>query len=107
MTTVPNQKTLIIHKSPIDKQKGFTSFDHYAQQTAMVTINKIGALKLWFYLMKNKNGITWALSPSDCEEWGIGIDAYRTGVKELIRLGYLRRKSGNEYDFFDLPQPAI
>lgn len=107
MTTVPNQRTLIIHKTPIDERKGFTSFDHYAQQRAMVSINKIGALKLWLYLSKNKNGIKWALSPSDCEEWGIGIDAYRSGVKELIRLGYLRQKSGNEYDFYDLPQPAM
>ncbi len=107
MTTVPNQKTLIIHKTPVSKERGFTAFDLYTQQKAMVSINKIGALKLWLYLTKNKDGIKWSLSPSDCEQWGIGIDAYRTGVKELIRLGYLRRKSGNEYDFFDLPQPAM
>ena len=105
--TFPNQKTLIIHKSQIDPEKGFTAFSQYAQQRAMVSINKIGALKLWLYLSKNKDGITWALSPSDCAEWGIKEDAYRSGIRELISLGYLRQKSANEYDFFDLPQPAI
>ena len=105
MQTYPNQKTIVINKSDTNGRR-YTSYLQYAQQLAMNRINKAGALKLWLYLVKNQTAYTLALSPADCQEWGINDKAYHSGVAELIKLGYLVARAGNTYDFYDLPPEA-
>ena len=104
MKTYPNQKSIIINKGRVDSDR-FTMFSQLTQQKAMVNLDG-GALKLWMYLMRNNNAWVIALSQADCAAWGIKKDAYHSGVKKLIELGYLRKRDKNVYDFFEDPQEA-
>ena len=105
MQTVPNQKIITIHKLPRKGEELFTAFSQYVQQHVMNDLNKIGSLKLWMYLTKNQDAYTFALSPAACSDWGIGQDAYKAGVKDLIEKGYLvPTQAKNSFIFYDLPQ---
>ena len=103
MQTYGNQKSIIVNKRNIEQGETFTAFSQGVQQRAMQLLNG-GALKLWLYMMRHQNSYMFALSQVDCAEWGIGKDAYHSGVAKLIELGYLKERSKHIFDFFDLPE---
>ena len=105
-TTVPNQKVITVHKVRREDDTLFTMFPQYVQQRMMNDLHKVGSIKLWLYLSKNQDAYVLALSPADAAKWGIGPDAYKAGIKDLVGKGYLRQTGAkNNYVFYDLPQP--
>ena len=110
LKTVPNQVCIYTHRLNVDK-KNYTMMDRAAEQAAMNDLDKIGSLKLWLYMTKNKDQYRFALSPKDCESWGISAASYRSGKKDLEEKGYLvRRQGSNIVDFYEVPRlqnPAL
>lgn len=105
MILYPNQKIITTQKqkSEIGGDVLYTTFLQSAGKYACEKLTKISSLKLWIYLEKNSDGFQFALSPKDCEAWGITRDAYKAGVAELISKGFIRHQKGNYYVFCDAP----
>ncbi len=105
MISYPNQKIITTQKqkSEIGGDVLYTTFLQSAGKYACEKLTKISSLKLWIYLEKNSDGYQFALSPKDCEAWGISRDAYKAGVAELISKGFIRHQEGNYYVFCDGP----
>lgn len=105
MISYPNQKIITTQKqkSEIGGDVLYTTFLQSAGKYACEKLTKISSLKLWIYLEKNSDGYQFALSPKDCEAWGISRDAYKAGVAELISKGFIRHQKGNFYVFCDAP----
>ena len=104
MVSVPNQKTIELHKEKCSKDNLYSMYNLDALQCAMINL-KGETLKLWLYIGKNQNGYTFALSKVDAIKWGIGSkSSYDRAVKELIEKGYLVEKSTNHYDFYEIPK---
>lgn len=58
---------------------------------------------LWCYLSLNQEGYELALSNvAVTETLGMSKDAYDTAVRLLIEEGYLVKRAGNTYDFFQI-----
>ncbi len=102
MTTVPNQKTVCVHR-----EKPTSDFLGIKNENWMYASRDLGAhaLRLYLYLAANANGYTFALSPADIRQRvGIPNSTYRDQFQILIDKGYLVPNSGNSYDFYELPQ---
>ena len=62
------------------------------------------ALQLYLYLAKNADGYSFALSQKAAEEEvGIKKTSFHKYIDLLIPAGYLVRRSGNTYDFYETP----
>ena len=62
------------------------------------------ALQLYLYLAKNADGYSFALSQKAAEEEaGIKKTSFHKYIDLLIQEGYLVRRSGNTYDFYETP----
>lgn len=100
--TVPNQKTVIIHKQKPDKDFLQIKNSHW------MAVNKdLGpyALQLYLYLAKNADNYQFALSAQAAEnEAGIKRTSFHKYLNLLIAEGYLMKRSGNTYDFYEVPQ---
>lgn len=63
------------------------------------------ALQLYLYLAKNADNFHLALSQQAAEnEAGIKRTTFHKYIDLLIREGYLVRRGGNTYDFYETPQ---
>ena len=63
------------------------------------------ALQLYLYLAKNANSYEMALSQSAAEgEAGIKKTTFHKYLDLFIREGYLVKRNGNTYDFYEMPQ---
>lgn len=63
------------------------------------------ALQLYLYLAKNADNYKFALSAQAAEnEAGIRRTSFHKYLNVLIAEGYLVKRSGNTYDFFEVPQ---
>lgn len=61
-------------------------------------------LQVYLYLAKNKDGFKLALSQAAAEkEAGIKKTTFNKYVKRFIAEGYLVKRSGNIYDFYERP----
>lgn len=101
MQTVPNQKTVIVHKDKV-----VSDFLQINNAEWMEVNKKYGpyALQLYLYLAKNADGYKFALSPAAArEEAGIKKTSYNNYLKLLETAGYVVKRSGNTYDFYTTP----
>ena len=65
------------------------------------------ALRLYLYLASNANGYNLALSPAAIDaEIGMPRSTYHEQFKVLVEKGYLVETKGNQYEFYEVPQPA-
>ena len=102
--TYPNQKIVKVSKAVCDKNNSYATINLRSIETAMTSL-KGEAFKLWFYLAKNRDKLTLALSSSNALASGIGSkSSYDRAIKELEKQGYLVVESGNKYTFYDFPQ---
>lgn len=63
------------------------------------------ALMLYLYLASNADGYNLALSPAAIKNAiGMPPTTYRDQIKKLIKSGYLVNTSGNNFDFYEVPQ---
>ena len=101
MPSVPNQKTIIVHKDKV-----VSDFLQINNSEWMEVNKKFGpyALQLYLYIAKNADGYKFALSPAAArEEAGIKKTSYNNYLKLLETAGYIVKRSGNTYDFYTTP----
>lgn len=108
METVANQKTITTKSAKHDKENVYAVLGIEAAGEAMELL-KPNTFKLWFYMAKNQNEYTFALSCVDaCKYCNMSKPTYLSCVQELINVGYLVNTGGNRYDFYEkLPQDCI
>lgn len=102
MNTVPNQKTVIIHKKYPESNFMQISNEHWMEFN-----KKYGpfALQVYLYLAKNANTFHLALSQQAAEnEAGIKRTTFHKYIDLLIKEGYLVWRDGNTYDFYETPR---
>ena len=104
--TVPNQKTIKVHKEPCDntcKENYYAKINIAAMENAAQKLDA-GAFKLWCYFAKNQNDYEFALSSKAVEEYfGMKIKQYNNAVNELIDKNFLVITKGNNYVFNEIP----
>lgn len=101
-TTIPNQKTITIHRQKPEKDFLQIKNSHW-----MEVNKKYGpyALQLYLYLAKNADNYKFALSAQAAEnEAGIRRTSFHKYLDKLIAEGYLVKRGGNTYDFYEVPQ---
>lgn len=101
----PNQKKIIVHR---DYPK--SDFLQISNEHWMEINKKYGpyALQEYLYFSKNKDGYSFALSPEAAEkEAGIKRTTFYKFANLLIEEGYLVRKSGNTFDFYETPHKQV
>ena len=65
------------------------------------------ALKLYMYFAANAEGFNLALSPADIQSTiNMARSTYADQFRILVSKGYLVQKSGNTYEFFEVPQTS-
>lgn len=108
METVANQKTITTKSAKHDKNNIYAMVGIEAATEAMQLL-KPNTFKVWFYLAKNQNNYTFALSQVDCCRCcNMSKPTYLACIQELIGTGYLVNTSGNHYDFYEkLPEQTI
>lgn len=101
MHTVPNQKIIVIHKDKPDRDFLQIKNEHW-----MEVNKKYGpyALQLYLYLAKNANSYEMALSQAAAEEAGIKKTTFHKYLNLFIQEGYLVKRNGNTYDFYEVPR---
>lgn len=99
--TVPNQKTITIHREKPDKDFISIKNSHWME------INKKFSpygLQVYLYLAKNKDGYDLSLSQTAAElEAGIKKTTFHKYINLFIAEGYIVKRSGNRYDFYETP----
>lgn len=99
--TVPNQKTVIVHREmPV---KDFLQIKNENWMEVNKKFTPYG-LQVYLYLAKNKDGFNLALSQAAAEEEaGIKKTTFHKYINLFIAEGYLVKRSGNKYDFYETP----
>lgn len=105
----PNQRIIKVAKR-VGKAKDYTGEFTFINLTSLENASKNlsgSGLKLWMYLVSNKNGFILELSQKDCELWGLKRSTYYDAFKELINKSYiLPTDKGNYFIFYDIPHTA-
>ena len=102
--TVPNQKTIIIHKKKY--LKNFLQVGIEEIQEVVSKYNK-STVALYLYLCANADGYNLALSQVAFENaYGIKKSAYYDAIETLTKDGYLVKDKGNTYNFYTTPVSA-
>lgn len=105
MNTVENQKVVTTKNAVYGKGNEFARINNCAAETAMNLLTP-STFKLWFYLAKNQDNHTFALScVAACRFCKISASTFHNGIKELEKIGYLVNTQGNHYNFYEkLPE---
>lgn len=98
-SAVPNQKTVIIKKTPCTKN--FLQIQNDEWQEAAKLCKASSSFKLYLYLAANAENYRWLLSKTAVEKaLGFQKTTYYSSIKELKDLGYLRDIGNNTYEFY-------
>ena len=86
MAMYQNQRTVKIDK----KINGiYLIYGEDEMAYACSVLNGSG-FKVWCYLLKNKDGIQWDISPADAKKkWGIKRTTFHDGLRELKEKGFI------------------
>lgn len=101
--TVPNQRTVTVHREPAR-----TDFLGIKNENWMYAARDLRAhaLKLYLYFASNANGYTLALSPAAVRQAiGMARSTYQDQIENLIAKGYLVQTGANSFDFYEVPKP--
>lgn len=106
--TVPNQKTVIIHRDPPSKNEG--NFIQIKKDNLFRAYRELNATSLvvYLYLAGNQEGYQLALSPRAISQTvGMPESTIRDQINKLIAYGYLvpKREGSSVYEFYERPQP--
>ena len=102
--TLPNQRTIIIHKESLNKD--FLGISNPIWQAAARDLGA-HAFLLYVYLAANKDNYNLALSQvAVTNATGMPRSTYHDQFKKLVLKGYLVNTNGNTYEFYEVPQPA-
>jgi hypothetical protein len=103
MKAVENQKIVIVNKEASDKKHPYSIINVEAATKAGTTLSG-NEFKLWFYIAKNQDGYSFALSRvTFCREMNVSSSTYYRAVDTLIEKGYLIQKEegSNIYCFYE------
>jgi hypothetical protein len=102
----PNQRIIKVAKrvgKTKDQTNGFTFINLVSLENANKNLSGNG-LKLWLYLVSNKNGFVLELSQKGCELWGLKRSTYYNAFKELMSKSYIvPTDKKNYFAFYDIP----
>jgi len=104
--TVPNQRTIYIHRKMPTSGAPFLTIKLDHLFNAYRDLNATG-LVLYLYLASNKDGYNLAFSPQAVENSiGMPRSTCRDQFNKLVDKGYLVQKSpdSNIYNFYETPQ---
>lgn len=107
-----------------DKYDTFTQVDTVALGIAAGKLKLVG-LRLYTYLVSNKNGYNFSLSPLAYRRW-YGVDyfnedtgaldsnkrsgvnkAIRDGIADLIAAGYMKEVATNNFEFYECGEQSV
>lgn len=102
----PNQRVMLIHRNlPKDGAKDYLCVFNKSLYAAMKTISGEVALKLYIYLLTNKDNYEFWYSPAHfCSACAASPDAARRAMKQLIELGYVKDMGNKHLEFYEEPQ---
>ena len=102
----PNQRKILIHRNmPKEGAKDYLCVFNKPLYAAMKEISGEVALKLYIYLLTNKDNFEFWYSPAHfCGACAASPDAARRAMKQLIELGYVKELGGNKLEFYEEPQ---
>ena len=108
--TVPNQKTVIVHRDPPSKNEG--NFIQIKKSNLFNAYRELNAtcLVVYLYLAGNQEGYELALSPKAISQTvGMPESTTRDQIAKLIQYRYLvpRHKGSCIYDFYETPAPEV
>ena len=108
--TVPNQKTVIVHRDPPSKNEG--NFIQIKKSNLFNAYRELNAtcLVVYLYLAGNQEGYELALSPRAISQVvGMSESTIRDQIKKLITYRYLvpRHEGSCIYDFYETPAPEV
>lgn len=109
MKVVENQKIVIVNKEASDKEHPYSIINLAAAENAGMTLNG-NEFKLWFYIAKNQNGYSFALSKANfCKQMNVSASTYHRAIDTLISKGYLVAEENNKntYRFFEFCKRPI
>lgn len=103
--TVENQTIFHINRDMPTKNEGnFIMVKKENLERALKELSPYGAV-LYLYLAGNANGYDLAFSPQDViDRMNIGKTTVHKYIKIMKEKGYLVQKSGNVYDFYEIPR---
>ena len=98
----PFQKNITIHREKADKD--FLCIKNENWKRANRDLTPYG-LQLYLYFTSNKDGYNFDLSQEHArEDANIQRTTFHTYVNRMIDKGYLVKRKGNCYDFYEVPQ---
>lgn len=101
--TVPNQRTVTVHRQPLDND--FLGIKNENWQYAARDLSP-HALRLYLYLADNADGYRFGLSPAAIRAAvGTPRSTYHDQFKVLLDKGYLVHRGGSSFDFYEVPIP--
>lgn len=102
------ERKVIINKAITDREHYFFQNNLEAFNEAINKLHSVGAIKLFFYLSKNKNKYSMTLNEVEFCEWANENEtSFEKGFKELVDNKYLIENIDNEgnsynlYNFYD------
>lgn len=99
-TTVPNQRTVQIHRVPA--KSDFLGILNSNWQSAARDLGA-HAFLLYLYFASNANNYSLALSPAAIRQTiGMPPQTYRDQFNKLLDKGYLIDKGNNHYEFYEI-----
>ena len=108
--TVPNQRTVIVHRDPPSKNEG--NFIQIKKSNLYNAYRELNAtcLVVYLYLAGNQEGYELALSPRAINQaTGMSESTIRDQINKLINHRYLvpRHEGSSIYDFYETPAPKV
>ena len=101
--TVPFQRVITIHRE--SAKTDFLGIKNENWQAAARDLRPF-ALVLYLYLASNRDNYSLALSPAAVQSAvGMARSTYNDQFNVLVSKGYLVNRGGNNYDFYEIPQP--
>lgn len=103
--TVENQTIFHINRDmPKPNEGNFIMVKKENLERALKELSPYGAV-LYLYLAGNANGYDLAFSPQDViDRMNIGKTTVHKYINIMKEKGYLVQKSGNVYDFYEIPR---
>ena len=105
MASYPNQKTVKIVKSEVDKLHPYTMINIDALKQLLNSDLSDRAVRLWLCFASNQDGYEFELSPAYIQkEWGFSDSTYKRAKTDLVDARYLVQKQNGSWEFHDFPQ---
>lgn len=98
----PYQKNITIHREKADKDFLCIKNDNWKRANRELTPY---GLQLYLYFASNRDGYNFDLSAEHADkDANIKRTTFHTYINLMIKKGYLVRRKGNCYDFYETPQ---